>query len=195
MAERPSTMLALGTKAPYFELYNTHDYGARTISTDQLAGDKGLMLAFICNHCPYVIEIAEALGKFSRDYCNSGIGLAVINSNDAETYPADSADNMSRFATANEFAMPYLYDKNQTVARACCAACTPDFYLFDKDIKLVYRGQFDGVRPGSRASSNGEDLRKACNAVIEGREVDKHQIASLGCSIKWAPGKEPTIFN
>jgi hypothetical protein len=194
MAETLSNMLALGTKAPYFDLYNAHDYGVAKISMDQLAGDKGMMLAFICNHCPYVVAIAHALGEFSRDYCDSGIGLAVVNSNDVERYPADGTDNMSRFAAENEFAMPYLYDQDQTIARAYCAACTPDFYLFDKTMKLVYRGQFDATRPGNGIPSNGEDLRAACDALIEGRSVDQGQIASIGCGIKWSPGNQPNYF-
>ena len=190
MAETPSSMLALGTKASYFELDNAHKFGTGKVSTAQLAGSKGMVLAFICNHCPYVLAIADALGEFSRDYSNSGIGLAAINANDVSRYPADSTDNMTRFAEQYNFAMPYLYDEDQSVARAYHAACTPDFYLFDKNMELVYRGQFDDARPGNNIPSRGVDIRAACDAVLAGRDVNKHQVASIGCSIKWLPENE-----
>ena len=194
MVAATSTMLELGTKAPEFDLPNTHSYGASHVSVDELAGVNGIMVVFIGNHCPYVVLIKEALGNFSRDYCDSGIGLAAISSNDVENYPADSPTNMSKFAADNGFAMPYLYDADQTVARAYGAACTPDFYLFDKNLELVYRGQFDAARPGNQIAASGEDLRNACDALIAGRQVDKDQKTSLGCSIKWRPGNEPDYF-
>ncbi|MBT5031875.1 MAG: thioredoxin family protein [Proteobacteria bacterium] len=199
MAAATSTMLALGTKAPKFDLPNTHDsslhgYGARNVSIDELSGDNGMMVVFIGNHCPYVVLIKEALGKFSRDYCNSGIGLAAISSNDVENYPADSPANMSKFAAENDFAMPYLYDADQTMALDYGAACTPDFYLFDKNLELVYRGQFDDARPGNQVDPDGSNLRNACDALMAGREIDKNQKTSLGCNIKWRPGNEPDYF-
>ena len=194
MAETPSTMLALGSKAASFELHNVHDIGAHQVSANQIAGPVGMMVVFICNHCPYVIKIAHALGQFSREYRDSGIGLAAINSNDAKRYPADSTDNMALFAAENRFEMPYLYDEFQTVARAYRAACTPDFFLFDSNLVLVYRGQFDRARPGNQIVSNGEDLRAAVDALIEGNEITNQQVASVGCSIKWKQGNEPDYF-
>ncbi len=148
-------------------------------------------MAFICNHCPFVKHIREGLAEFGRDYLKRGLGVVAINSNDIDRYPADSPEMMAREVEEAGYPFPYLYDEPQQVAAAYRAACTPDFFLFDEDGKLVYRGQFDGSRPGNDVPVTGEDLRAAADAVLEGRPVSEDQTPSLGCNIKWKPGNTP----
>jgi peroxiredoxin len=188
MARTPSTMLPLGTEAPHFSLPDTN---GKTVSIHDFDGSRGLVVAFICNHCPFVKHIRKGLAEFGRDYMKRGLGLVAVSSNDADRYPADSPERMAREVEEAGYPFPYLYDESQAVAAAYRAACTPDFFLFDEDGKLVYRGQFDGSRPGNDVPVTGEDLRAAADAVLEGRPVSDDQTPSLGCNIKWKPGNAP----
>ncbi|MEX2530683.1 MAG: thioredoxin family protein [Gemmatimonadota bacterium] len=188
MARTPSTMLPLGTEAGDFSLPDTE---GGTVSLDDFAGKPGLVVMFICNHCPYVKHLREGLRDFGREYTEKGLGIVAISSNDVERYPADSPEKMAEEQEANGWVFPYLYDEDQEVAKEYRAACTPDFFLFDADRKLVYRGQFDGSRPGNDVPVTGEDLRRAADAVLEGRQVPADQQSSVGCNIKWKPGNEP----
>lgn len=188
MARTPSTMLPLGTEAPHFSLPDTT---GKTVSIHDVHTSKGLLVAFICNHCPFVKHIREGLARFGRDYMKRGLGVVAISSNDAERYPADSREMMAREVEEAGYPFPYLHDASQAVAAAYHAACTPDFFLFDEDSKLVYRGQFDGSRPGNDLPVSGEDVRAAADAVLAGRPVPEDQTPSLGCNIKWKPGKAP----
>ena len=155
-----------------------------------LAGAKALVVAFICNHCPYVKHIIGALAQFARDYQPRAVAMVAINSNDASRYTDDSPPRMAQLAAQNRFNFPYLYDELQAVAKAYQAVCTPDLYLFDQARRLVYRGQFDASRPGNRQPVTGSDLRAAADALLAGRAI-QDQIASVGCNIKWKPGQEP----
>jgi peroxiredoxin len=177
-----STMLALGTELPAFTLPDVRSGG--TVATDDLKGDA-LLVMFICNHCPYVKRIMSGLAQFGRDYEGSGLDIVAVASNDATTHPEDSPDELAKVADRNGYVFPVLYDESQDVARAFSAACTPDFFLFDGDRKLVYRGQFDSARPSNEVEVTGEDLRAAVDAVLTGAAVSDDQRPSLGCSIKW----------
>ena len=190
MALTNSTMLLLGTKAPDFSLPDTN---SKMVS---LAGfrDAPLLVIFLCNHCPYVQHVAFALAKLAAEYQNKGVRVVGINSNDAQGYPADSPAMMRQEVRRVGYTFPYLYDETQSVAKAYQAACTPEFYLFDKDHKLVYRGRFDGSSPGNTTPTTGEDLRKALDAVVAGKPVPAEQKPSMGCNIKWKPGNEPDYF-
>jgi len=188
MARTPSTMLPLGTEAPHFSLPDTN---GKPVSIHDFQGSNGLVVAFICNHCPFVKHIREGLAEFGRDYMKRGLGVVAISSNDADRYPADSPEMMAREVEEAGYPFPYLYDESQEVAAAYRAACTPDFFLFDEEGTLVYRGQFDGSRPGNDVPVTGEDLRAAADAVLEGRPVSEDQTPSLGCNIKWKPGNAP----
>ena len=188
MALTPSTMLALGTTAPDFRLPDTD---GKTVSRDDFKGKKGLAVFFICNHCPYVKHIRSELARIGRDYQPRGIGLVAINANDAEKYPADAPARMKEEHQKIGYPFPYLFDDSQNVAQAYRAACTPDLYLFDQDLKLVYRGQLDGSRPGNDVPVNGQDLRAALDALLAGKPVSQKQTPSMGCNIKWKPGNEP----
>ncbi len=195
MVSTLSTMLELGTPAPDFTLPNANpEFGGERVARSDFAGAKGLLVIFMCNHCPYVIHIRDALVKFAKEYQAKGLAVVGISSNDATTHPDDGPDKMAEAAKAYGFTFPYLYDESQAVAKAYQAACTPDFFLFDADGKLVYRGQFDGARPRNDVPITGTDLRAAADAVLAGRTVDRNQAASMGCNIKWKPGNEPEYF-
>lgn len=181
MALTPSTMLELGTRLPAFSLPNVDG----TLVTDQDFPTSPLLVAFICNHCPYVQHIRSELARFGRDYQDKGLAMVAISSNDATAYPEDGPDAIRREAKRMGYTFPYLYDETQDVARAFHAACTPDFFLFDREHRLVYRGQFDGSRPGSGRPVTGADLRAAADTVLAGRSVPANQKPSVGCSIKW----------
>ncbi len=188
MALTASTMLELGTPAPRFEL---PDPGGRTVSSDNFVAAPALLVAFLCNHCPYVKHIKQELSRFARDYADRGLAMVAINANDVASHPEDAPAKMAEDAKRFGYVFPYLYDASQQVAKAYRAACTPEFYLFDRQRKLVYRGQFDASRPGNRIPVTGRDLRAAADAVLAGRPVDAEQTPSLGCNIKWKPGHEP----
>lgn len=186
-----SQMLPLGTRAPAFSLPDT---GGDTFSLDDAQGAKGYLVMFICNHCPYVIHVADQLAALGREYGGRGIATFAISSNDADKYPADGPAEMAKEKAARGYTFPYLYDEDQSVAKAYRAACTPDFFLFDADKKLVYRGQLDASRPSNRIPVTGQDLRAALDALLAGDDVPAEQTASIGCNIKWKPGNEPEWF-
>ena len=188
MALTPSTMLPLGTPAPDFSLPDIYGH---LISRRDFRNRPGLLVVFMCNHCPYVIHLRSALAQLARDYMPRGITMVGINSNDVERYPADSPAQMAAEVKSAGYIFPYLYDADQTVARAYQAACTPDFFLFDAAERLVYRGQFDDSRPGNGRPVTGKDLRAALDAVLAGQPVSAQQTPSVGCNIKWKPGNEP----
>jgi peroxiredoxin len=188
MVQTASTMLALGTEAPNFSL-PTPD--GRYVTRDDAAGSMGLLVMFICNHCPYVVHVREQLAKIAREYAAKGIGIVAISSNDVENYPDDSPEKMAEKATEWGFTFPYLYDESQAVAKAYTAACTPDLFLFDGSLKLVYRGQLDGSRPKNDVPVTGGDLRAALDALLKGQRIPDDQLPSLGCNIKWKAGNEP----
>ena len=182
MALTPSTMLPLGTPAPDFSLPNID---GRTVTLDNFKVVPALVVVFMCNHCPYVKHVADGLAKFAKEYRPKGVGIVGINSNDVSKHPEDSPANMADEARRRGYEFPYLFDSTQAVAKAYQAACTPDFYLFDRERKLVYRGQFDGSRPGNETPVTGDDLRKAVDAVLAQKPVPETQRPSLGCNIKW----------
>lgn len=189
MAVEKSTMLALGTAAPDFDLIDT--VTGRHVRLGDLASSRALVIIFLCNHCPFVVHIQEGMVAFSDDYAGSDTAIVGISANDAVTYPDDAPDRLAAVALERGYGFPVLFDETQEVAKAYTAACTPDFFLFGPDRKLAYRGRFDGSRPGSGVPVTGEDLRAALDAVLEGRTVDVAQYPSMGCSIKWKPGNEP----
>jgi peroxiredoxin len=184
-------MLPLGTKAPDFSLVNVD---GQTVSLVDLKGAPALVVMFICNHCPFVKHVADQLAQLGRDYMPRGVAIVAINSNDVANYPADSPEQMVAEAEERGYPFPYLYDETQEVAKAYRAACTPDFFLFDGNQELVYRGQLDSSRPDSGIPVTGEDLRSALDAVLAGKKPSPDQRGSLGCNIKWAPGNEPDYF-
>jgi peroxiredoxin len=184
-----STMLELGTTAPDFDLADPR--GIRR-SRDQLVGEHGLLVAFVCNHCPYVKHVGREFGLLTQRWMARGLGVAAINSNDAEAYPDDAPDKMVETANGWGWDFPYLIDETQDVATAYRAACTPDFFLFDANLQLVYRGQMDASRPGSDTPVTGRDLSAAVDALVAGEPVPTDQAPSMGCSIKWRPGNEPS---
>jgi peroxiredoxin len=183
MARTESTMLALGSPAPDFAL--TDVVTGTTVRRDDFAGKKGLLVMFICTHCPYVKHVERGLAALGADYKDKPLGIVAISSNDAVMYPDDGPDGLKLQAVMNHFHYPYLFDETQKVAKAYEAACTPDFFLFDGDFRLVYRGQFDNSRPGSAIPVTGEDLRAAMDALLMDQPVNPDQKASLGCNIKW----------
>ena len=191
MVRTPSTMLPLGTEAEDFSLTNID---GRTLSFADVAGERGTVLMFICNHCPFVKHVANELAAIGYEYMPKGVGMVAINSNDVAAHPADSPEQMIHESEQRGYSFPYLFDETQEVAKAYGAACTPDFYLFDGNHKLVYRGQLDGSRPDSGVPVTGEDLRKAIDAVLESRPLPQPQHPSIGCNIKWRPGNEPQYF-
>ena len=191
MAKTPSTMTALGTPAPDFRLRDTN---GNLVARDDFRDAPGLLVAFLCNHCPYVKHIRDGLAAFAREYGKKGLAIVGINSNDVVNYPDDSPARMAEEVKAAGYTFPYLFDESQAVAKAYAAACTPDFFLFDRDRKLVYRGQFDASRPGSAVPVTGEDLRAACDAVLAGKPVPADQRPSIGCNIKWKRGNEPRYY-
>jgi peroxiredoxin len=183
-----STMLALGTTAPDFELPDT---AGRMVGRDEFRGKSALLVLFICNHCPYVRHVRHELASIGRDYQRRGVGIVAINSNDAQMFPNDSPEKMKTEVTEVGYTFPYLFDETQEVAKAYHAACTPDVFLFNKDFRLVYRGQIDDSRPKTDLPVTGKDLRAALDAVLAGMPVSERQVPSLGCSIKWKSGNEP----
>ncbi len=183
MSNTESTMLALGTIAPDFAL--TDVVTGKTVRRDDFRGKKGLLVMFICAHCPYVKHIEKSLGTLGADYAGKPIAIVAISSNDITTHPADSPEGLKRQAKENGFVFPYLYDETQDVARAYKAACTPDLYLFDGNFRLVYRGQYDGSRPGNGIPVTGKDLRAAIDAMLADKPVPADQRPSMGCNIKW----------
>jgi len=183
MALVESTMLPLGTKAPAFELQDT--ISPVKLNYDDVKGENGTLVYFICNHCPYVIYTIDELVNVAMAFEDKGIGTVAISSNDVEHYPLDSPDNMEAFAMKNLFNFPYLYDEDQSVAKAYDAACTPDIYLFDANRELYYRGRLDDARPGSGKGSDGTDLRAAIKGMLAGEPAPEKQYPSAGCNIKW----------
>ncbi len=183
MARTPSNMLPLGTTAPDFELLDT--ISDNKLSLKEIKGNKGTVVMFICNHCPFVVHVNPEITRLAREYQDKGIGFIAISSNDVENYPQDAPHLMKEKAKEEGYPFPYLYDETQRVAKAYDAACTPDFYLFDADLKLVYRGQLDNSRPGNGLPLTGENLRKAMDALLIGTAIDPEQKPSLGCNIKW----------
>jgi len=186
-----STMLPLGTKAPPFRLPSTD---GKQVGSDDFTGSPGLLVMFICNHCPFVKHIRAQLALLGRDYQPRGVALVAISSNDVQNHPADSPSKMAEEAKQAGYTFPYLHDETQEVARAYRAACTPDFFLFDKEQRLVYRGQLDDSRPGNGVPVTGKDLRNALEAVLSGKPVPTPQKPSIGCNIKWKPGNAPDYF-
>jgi peroxiredoxin len=184
-------MLPLGTGAPDFALPNVD---GRTVTLADAAGPRGTLVMFICNHCPFVKHVADQLAALGRDCLPRGIGVVAISSNDVSSHPADSPEQMVHEAEERGYVFPYLYDETQEVAHAYHAACTPDFFLFDGDRKLAYRGQLDASRPGNEIPVTGADLRAAIDALLSGHPVPTEQRPSLGCNIKWKPGNEPAYF-
>ncbi|HXG34801.1 MAG TPA: thioredoxin family protein [Bryobacteraceae bacterium] len=193
MALTESTMLLeLGAPAPDFRLPDV--VSGKIISLDTFRDKKALVVMFICRHCPYVQHVREELARLGRDYASKSVGIVAISSNDATQYPDDRPEKLRAMAEELGFNFPLCYDETQEVAKAYAAACTPDFYVFDQDRKLVYRGQLDDSRPGNGIPVTGKDLRAAIDAVLEGRPVPGRQKPSLGCNIKWKPGNEPPYF-
>ncbi len=182
-----SRMVELGSSAPDFVLTDPEG-GAWALG--KVAGDGPVLVAFICNHCPYVVHIADAFATFASEYKDKGLATVAISANDIATHPQDGPDKMAEFARAHHFTFPYLYDETQETAKAYGAVCTPDLFLFDARKTLVYRGQFDSSRPG-RGAPTGADLRAAADAVLAGRKPNANQTPSVGCSIKWKPGNAP----
>lgn len=183
MARTLSNMLPLGTKAPLFELKDT--ISGNLLNLENAKGKNGTVIMFICNHCPFVIHVNNQLVKVANEYTKSGINFIAISSNDAVNYPQDGPENMKTHAKNENYPFPYLYDKTQEVAKAYDAACTPDLYVFDKDLKLAYRGQLDDSRPGNGLPVTGNDLRHALDCLIKNKENVNAQKPSIGCNIKW----------
>ncbi|MFC4721027.1 thioredoxin family protein [Geojedonia litorea] len=183
MARTPSNMLALGTKAPDFKLLDT--VSDQMLSLDELKGLKGTVIMFICNHCPFVKHVNTEISQLAKDVKSKGINCIAISSNDVEAYPQDGPEFMKQNALAQDFIFPYLFDQTQDVAKAYDAACTPDFYLFDEHLKLVYRGQLDDSRPGNGLPVDGKDLRQAISQLLSNQAISEDQKPSIGCNIKW----------
>ena len=191
MVKTLSTMLPLGTKAPEFSLVSVD---GKTYSLADFESAPALLVIFMCNHCPYVIHVAEELARLANYYQQKQVAIVGISSNDVANYPQDSPEQMVHEAENRGYTFPYLFDDTQDVAKAYKAACTPDFFLFDKNQKLVYRGQLDSSRPKSEIPVTGEDLRAAIDAVLAGQPVTEDQKPSLGCNIKWVEGNAPEYF-
>jgi len=183
MANTPSNMLALGTIAPDFTLQDT--ISDKNLNLQNLKGEKGTVVFFICNHCPFVIHINDELVKIANDFKDKGISFLAISSNDVENYPQDAPHLMKKAAREYQYPFPYLYDETQEVASAYAAACTPDIFVFGKNMKLVYRGQIDDSRPNNGVPVTGKDLRISLQNLLEGKEISKDQKPSIGCNIKW----------
>jgi len=183
MAATPSNMMPLGTMAPDFNLTDT--ISGKKKSLHELKSEKATVITFICNHCPFVKHVQKGLVKLAKDYIPSGISFVAINSNDVKAYPDDSPERMKEVAKQLGYPFPYLYDESQDIARAYGAACTPDFYIFDKDLKCVYRGQMDDSRPSNDIPVTGKDIRAALDAILAGKPVSEEQKPSIGCNIKW----------
>lgn len=192
MVKVPSTMVPLGTRAPAFEL--TEPATGKAVSRPDASDADALLVVFLSNHCPFVKHVADELAAFAREYGEKGLTVIGINANDAEKYPDDSPEKMIEEVERRGYDFPYLFDATQEVARAYGAACTPDFFLFDGEQRLAYRGQFDASRPSLDTPVTGADLRAACDAVLAGRAPSADQTPSVGCNIKWRPGNEPEWF-
>ena len=188
MALTPSTMLPLGTIAPTFNLPATD---GSVVSLSKFKNNKLLVVAFICNHCPFVKHIRLQLAEVGRNYQAKGVSFVAINSNDIDAFPADNMQRMQEEVTAIGYTFPYVLDEDQSIARAYDAACTPDFYLFGAERELIYRGQFDGSRPGNTIPVTGQDLCAAMDAALQNKKISEEQNPSIGCNIKWKPGNEP----
>ena len=184
-----SSMLPLGTPAAAFELRDV--VTGQTYSLNSFSDKSALLVMFICRHCPYVVHVEQELAKIGRDYQNTGLGIVAICSNDSITYPDDAPPKLKEMAQRLNATFPFCYDETQEVAKAYRAACTPDFYLFDQDRRLVYRGQLDESRPGNNKPVTGRDVRTAIESVLAGKPIDSNQRPSIGCSIKWKPGHAP----
>lgn len=183
MAQTPSNMIPLGTQAPDFTLKDVVSGEKKSLS--ELKSDRATVITFICNHCPFVKHVLDGLLQLANDYIPRGISFIAINSNDVEAYPDDSPENMKKLAEEKKFPFVYLFDETQEVAKAYQAACTPDFYIFDGSMKLVYRGQLDDSRPGNEIPVTGKDIRAALDAILAGEPVSEDQKPSIGCNIKW----------
>ena len=192
MALTPSTMLDLGTKAPDFKLPDV--VSGNTISLNTFSDRKALLVMFICRHCPFVKHVQQELAKIGKDYADRSLAIVAISANDVANYPDDSPENLKKMAQELDFNFSLCYDETQEVAKTYTAACTPDFFLFDRNRILVYRGQLDGSRPNNDIPVTGKDLRSAFDAVLDDNEVNLDQKPSIGCNIKWKPGKEPAYF-
>ena len=192
MVKTASTMLPLSAAAPGFSLPNVLDDSIVTLK--DFDNKRGLLVMFVCNHCPFVVHVRKELAQFGKDYRDRNVGIVAISSNDAESYPDDTPAKLKEMATRLGFTFPLLYDESQKVAIAYSAACTPDFFLFNEQRRLIYRGQLDGSRPGNDIPVTGSDLRQALDAFLEGRDIDPNQKPSIGCNIKWKPGNEPDYF-
>ena len=192
MVATPSTMLPLGTKAPSFSLPNVCTNQSIDLQTVDI--HKGCLIAFVCNHCPYVIHLLDPLVRMSNEWVKKGIKVFLISSNDADNYPDDSPVKMRELAQKKQFQFPYLYDEDQSVALAYKAACTPDFFLFDSKLSLFYRGQFDDSRPGNQLEATGTELSLAIDSLLLNQPAPKVQKPSLGCNLKWKSGNEPEYF-
>ncbi|UXX81129.1 thioredoxin family protein [Reichenbachiella carrageenanivorans] len=183
MPQSKSTMMPLGTVAPAFSLPDT--VSGNTLSLSDVKSEKGTVVMFICNHCPYVIYVQDKVVELACDFQNKGVGFVAISANDVENYPEDAPDLMKEHAEKHNFPFPYLYDESQQVAKAFDAACTPDFFVFDSQGKCVYRGRMDGATPGNNVPVTGEELKMALNYLVEGLPIDTEQHSSIGCGIKW----------
>ena len=183
MAATPSNMIPIGADAPDFQLPDT--VSGKSLSLADVKGEKGTVVLFICNHCPYVLHINDKLVEVAKEYHSKGLGFVAISSNDAENYPQDGPDRMKEHAAEVGYPFPYLYDETQEVAKAYQAACTPDLYVFDSDLHCTYRGQFDDSRPKNGQPATGVDLKQALDCLLEGRLVPEEQYPSMGCNIKW----------
>lgn len=191
MVNTPSTMAPLGTRAPAFSLPDTE---GKLVSLEDYKDASALLVVFLCNHCPFVKHILPHFVELAGEYQRRGVAVVGISPNDVSNYPDDAPEKMAELSRTMEFPFPYLYDESQQVAKAYGAACTPDFYLFDRERRLVYRGQMDDSRPGNNRPVTGADLRAAIDAVLDGRPVSDDQKPSVGCNIKWKPGNEPDYF-
>jgi len=183
MALTPSNMIPLGTVAPAFSLLDT--VTGNTVSLNELKGEQATVIMFICNHCPYVIHVNSELVKLGNDYAAKGVKFIAISSNDVVSHPEDSPVKMKEIAAKENYPFPYLYDETQSVAKAYDAACTPDIYIFNKELKLAYRGQLDDSRPSNKIALTGKDVRAALDNILQGKDVSPHQRPSIGCNIKW----------
>jgi len=192
MVKTASTMATLGSQAPDFSLINVD---GRTVSRSDFAGRKGLLVIFMCNHCPFVKHVAGELTRLANDYLPKGLAIVGINSNDAATHPEDSPERMIHEVEERGYPFPYLYDETQEVAQAYKAACTPDFFLYDARQRLVYRGQLDDSRPSNGIPVTGRDLRAAIDVVLAGKQPSEKQTPSIGCNIKWKKGAEPVYYD
>ena len=191
MPETPSTMLELGTTLPSFSL---PDFNGKVVSDADFKGSKALLVAFICEHCPFVRHVRSEFARFAKEYEAKGLNVVAIMSNSIEEFPQDGPEGMKKEAQEAGYVFPYLFDKDQNVAKLFKAACTPDLFLFDSNRRLAYRGQFDGSRPKNNVPVNGADLRAAADAVLAGKAPSETQRPSMGCNIKWYPGNEPAYF-